>query len=104
MRKTLHQGVANTYYGQWTTKNAPNYGRKSTSIDRNGAAAGGKFAAIAARQRDFLGNRDLARGKFSTPRKTNLARANIAASFKGPPVVLSEAKDLPPAPESLVVP
>jgi hypothetical protein len=79
MRATLPHRAANTYYGQWLVENAAIRGHKSRCIDRKGAAAGVKFTAVGAGRCDFPGNRAPARGKLKTSRKTNFARANIAA-------------------------
>ena len=54
MRATLHQGAANTYYGQWTPERTAISGLQSPSIARNEVGASAKFVAMEARGRVFV--------------------------------------------------
>jgi hypothetical protein len=69
MLATLRHRAPNTYYGQWPRGKAAICCIESRSIAHKGLAARAKFAALAARGHDFLGNRSSARGKFTVAQK-----------------------------------
>jgi hypothetical protein len=71
MRATLHDHAPDPYYGQWLAKNAGKHAAKLGAIARNELVASAILVTFDVAERDFPGNRSLARRKFVCRPKGN---------------------------------
>jgi hypothetical protein len=83
MPATLHDGVPNTYYGQWLAKNARKHAAKWGAIAHNELAASARFVTFDVSERDFRGNRSSLRWKFMCGQKQKICTSGLVAAEAG---------------------
>jgi len=74
MRATLHDRAPNTYYGQWPGEKSLFAGLESPAIAHNELVANARFVTFDVPERDFPGNRSLARWQLCVDQKEKSAR------------------------------